>query len=251
MLLRRLCCCCGLCCCGGCLSGRSRCSFSWSPCCRPSSCHLCGAVGGECTDTVDVAKRNFNDLVHFESIDSDGRSSCSEGGRNVLLLLLPAFWASIIFISAIRHFLTDTRLHTDYSKVHILCPSSRLGLDSSDLPGARLPASLRGSRRRLLCAFGLSRCKGVEVESRLAPAATDCPRGLLGDCVQVGQLHGDDARVRPSYGASETTLVSPSNLVLYQVLRNLLAAQARWGRLVRGGGGGGEGHSDWRRTFVS
>ena len=133
---------------------------------------------------------------------------------------------TIIFISAIRHFLTDTRLHTDYSKVHILCPSSRLGLDSSDLPRARL---LRGSRRRrrrlLLSVFRLSRCKRVEIEPGLAPTATDCPRGLLGNCVQVRQVDGDHPGVWSTNhrAASKTSLVPTAHLVLNQVVGDLVA----------------------------
>ena len=130
---------------------------------------------------------------------------------------------TIIFISAIRHFLTDTRLHPDYSKVHIL--SARLSLDSSDLPRARL---LRGSRRRrrlLLSVFRLSRCKRVEIEPGLAPTATDCPRGLLGNCVQVRQVDGDHPGVWSTNhrAASKTSLVSTAHLVLNQVLGDLVA----------------------------
>ena len=131
---------------------------------------------------------------------------------------------TIIFISAIRHFLTNTRLHPDYSKVHILSP--RLSLDSSDLPRARL---LRGSRRRrlLLSVFRLSRCKRVEIEPGLAPTATDCPRGLLGNCVQVRQVNGDHPRVWSTNhrAASKTSLVSTSHLVLNQVVGDLVAAR--------------------------
>ena len=131
---------------------------------------------------------------------------------------------TIIFISAIRHFLTDTRLHPDYSKVHILSP--RLSLDSSDLPRARL---LRGSRRRrrrlLLSVFRLSRCKRVEIEPGLAPTATDGPRGLLGNCVQVRQVNGDHPGVWSTNhrAASKTSLVSTAHLVLNQVLGDLVA----------------------------
>ena len=132
---------------------------------------------------------------------------------------------TIIFISAIRHFLTDTRLHPDYSKVHIL--SARLSLDSSDLPRARL---LRGSRRRrrlLLSVFRLSRCKRVEIEPRLASTATDGPGGLLGNCVQVGQVNGDHPGVWSTdhRAASKTSLVSTAHLVLNQVLGDLVAAR--------------------------
>ena len=132
---------------------------------------------------------------------------------------------TIIFISAIRHFLTDTRLHPDYSKVHIL--SARLSLDSSDLPRARL---LRGSRRRrrlLLSVFRLSRCKRVEIEPGLASTATDCPRGLLGNRVQVRQVNSDHPRVWSTdhRAASKTSLVSTAYLVLNQVVGDLVAAR--------------------------
>ena len=57
--------------------------------------------------------------------------------------------------------------------------------------------------------------------------------------MQVRQVHGDDAGVGPAHHSTpQAALVATANLVLDQVLREL----------VRGGGGGGEGHSG---TFVS